>query len=74
MTEIITVRVDAQTKQAIKRHRIRVSEVARRAIQEEIERREREESLEALRRMRQLLERLDLNRVIAHIREDRSQR
>lgn len=74
MTEIITVRVDAQTKQRIKRHGIRVSDVVCRAILEEIERHEREEVLKALRRLRQLLERVDIKRTVTHIREDRSRR
>ena len=71
MSEIITLRVDEETKRKIKRYGIHVSQVARAAILSEIQRREHEEALEALRRMRAILDKVNIKRVIEHIREDR---
>jgi len=71
MTEMMTLRIDEETKRKIKRYGIQVSQVARAAILQEIERKEREEALEALRRMREILKKVDTKRVVQHIREDR---
>ena len=74
MTEMVTLRIDEETKRKVKRYRIHVSQVARAAILQEIERKEREEALHALRRMREILGEVDTKRVVEHIREDRSAR
>jgi post-segregation antitoxin (ccd killing protein) len=74
MTEMVTLRIDEETKRKVKRYRIHVSQVARAAILQEIERKEREEALQALRRMREILREVDTKRVVEHIREDRSAR
>jgi len=74
MSEIVTLRVDEETKRKIKRYGIPVSEVARAAIIREIERREHDEALQALKRMRQILSKVDIKRVVDHIRKDRATR
>jgi post-segregation antitoxin (ccd killing protein) len=74
MTRIVTVRVDDETKRKIKRYGIRVSQVARAAIIDEIQRREREETLNALKRMKEILAKVDMERIVKHIREDRASR
>jgi hypothetical protein len=74
MTQMVTLRIDEDTKRKVKRYRIQVSQVARAAILKEIERREREEALRALGRMREILRQVDTKRVVEHIREDRSTR
>jgi post-segregation antitoxin (ccd killing protein) len=74
MTEIVTLRIDEETKRKAKQYGIRVSQVARAAILQEIERKEREEALQALRRMREILREVDTKRVVEHICEDRSAR
>jgi post-segregation antitoxin (ccd killing protein) len=74
MSEVVTLRIDEETKRRIKRYGISVSQVARAAILQEIERREREEALQALRRMREILKKVDTRRVVEHIREDRGKR
>jgi post-segregation antitoxin (ccd killing protein) len=71
MSEIATIRIDEETKRKIKQYAIPVSRVARKAILREIERREREEALQALRRMKEILSRVDIERVVQDIREDR---
>lgn len=74
MTEMATVRIDEETKRKIKRYGIPVSKVARKAILEEIERREREEGIQALRRMKAILRKVDSSRIVEHIRESRTNR
>jgi post-segregation antitoxin (ccd killing protein) len=74
MTQMVTLRIDDETKRKLKRYRIHVSQVARAAILKEIERKEREEALQAIRRMREILREVDTKRVVEHIREDRSTR
>jgi post-segregation antitoxin (ccd killing protein) len=70
----VTLRVDDETKRKIKRYGIAVSQVAREAIQQEIERKENEEAILALRRMKEILGKVDINRTVEHIREDRESR
>lgn len=74
MSRIVTIRIDDNTMRRIKRHRIPVSEVARTAILREIERREHERALEAVKRMKEILENVDVKRIVKHLREDRLQR
>jgi hypothetical protein len=74
MTEMVTVRVDEETRRKIKRYGIPVSRVARDAILREIQRKEREEALQAVKRMKQILRKVDVGRVVREIREDRSAR
>jgi post-segregation antitoxin (ccd killing protein) len=74
MTSIVTLRVDDETKRKIKRYGIPVSQVARAAIRQEIERKENEEALRALRRMKEILGKVDVQRAVEHIREDRESR
>lgn len=74
MAEIVTLRVDEETKRRIRRYGISVTQVARAAILREIERREREEALRALKRMREILKKVDTSRVVDHIRQDRRAR
>jgi len=74
MTSILTLRVDDETKRKIKRYGIPVSRVAREALQQEIERRENEEALRALSGMKKILGKVDMKRVVEHIRGDRESR
>lgn len=74
MTEMVTLRVDEETKRKIKRYGIRVSEIARTAIVDEIRRRERQEALQDLKRMKEILAKVDMKRVVGHVREDRAAR
>lgn len=74
MTEVLTLRIDEETKRKVKRYGIHVSQIARAAIIQEIERKEREEALGALKRMKGLLGKVDTKRVVDHIRKDRQAR
>jgi post-segregation antitoxin (ccd killing protein) len=74
LTEIVTLRIDEETKLKVKRLGISVSKVARSAILREIEAKEREEALDALRKMRQILRKVDMRTVVEDIRQDRAAR
>jgi len=74
MTSLVTLRIDEETRRRIKRYGISVTQVAREAILREIERREHEEALQALRRMKQITSKVDVRRVVEHIRQDRKTR
>jgi post-segregation antitoxin (ccd killing protein) len=74
MTEMVTVRIDEETRRKIKRYAIPVSHVAREAISREIARREREEALRSVKRMKAILKKVDMKRVIRDIRGDRLNR
>jgi post-segregation antitoxin (ccd killing protein) len=55
MAELHNLRIDDETGELVRRFHIDISEVARKALREEIERRRREELAEALRRARAVL-------------------
>lgn len=55
MAELHNLRIDDETGDLVRRYHIDVSEVARRALREEIDRRRREELAEGLRRARIVL-------------------
>jgi post-segregation antitoxin (ccd killing protein) len=74
MTEVVTLRIDEETKRKVKRYGLHVTEIARTAILQEIERKEREEALVALKRMKALLGKVEIERVVQYIREDREAR
>lgn len=74
MSRIVTVRIDDETRRKIKQYSIPVSQVTRKAIMMEIEKREREKAIQALTRMRKILSRVDIKKVIQDIREDRQLR
>jgi NADH:ubiquinone oxidoreductase subunit E len=74
MIETITIRVDEETKRKIKRYGIPAGQVARIAILREIQRKEGEEAPRAVRRMKQILKKIDVDRIAKEIREDRAAR
>lgn len=74
MTEIVTVRIDEETKRKVKRYGVSISEVARGAILKEIERREHEETIQALRRMKSIMRKVDVKKVVEDLREDKASR
>jgi len=72
MSAIITLRIDEKVKHKIKQYKIPVSQIARAAILQEIEHRERKETLENLKKMKEILNKVDIERVVKDIREDRT--
>jgi len=71
MGSIITVRVPTELKEDLNRYRIEVSKVARRALEEEVRRREREELEMMAKELGEFLEKIPKERIVEGIREDR---
>jgi len=74
MTEVVTVRIDEETKKKLKRHRINVSETVRRALREEVRKRDRAELMEALIRARPILKKISNEGWVRAVRESREER
>ena len=74
MSEVLTIRVDKSLKGKIRRYNISASKIARRAIEEEIKRREIQELTDAVIDMKTLLEKIPDEEIIKAIRESRDQR
>ncbi len=74
LTEIVTVRIDEETKRKMKRLGISVSKVARAAILREIEAKERQEAFQALQKMKEILKKIDVKEVVEDVRQDRTKR
>ncbi|MEM0118366.1 MAG: hypothetical protein QXV32_07945 [Conexivisphaerales archaeon] len=58
MSEIITVRIDRETRKKIKKYRIKVSKVVRAALRAEIRKKERQELKERVNAAREILSRV----------------
>jgi antitoxin CcdA len=71
MGSIISVRVPQELKDNLKRYDIEVSEVTRKALEEEVKRREREELQGMAEELGELLEKIPRERIVEGIREDR---
>lgn len=74
MSEVLTVRVDRETKNKIKKHKINVSDTVRNALYKEIERREDEELKTALREAGKILRKIPKEEIVKNIRESREER
>ena len=71
MSATISVRVPRELKEELARYGVEVSEVTRRALQEEVERRRREELGEMARDLGEFLEKIPGGRIVEGVREDR---
>jgi len=67
----ISVKVRRELKEEAERLGIKLSDVLRRALEEEIERRKLKLLEKELERINKTLEKIDVERFIRHIREDR---
>jgi len=74
MSEVITVRVDRETKRKIKKHGINVSQTVRRALQREIARKEEENLRRALNEAGHILRKIPEKEIVRVIRESRDER
>ena len=71
MGSVISVRVPQELKDDLKRYGIEVSEVTRKALEEEVKRREREELQGMAEELGEFLEKIFRERIVKGIREDR---
>ncbi len=67
----ISTKVRRELKEEAERLGIRISEVLRQALEEEVRRRKLEELEMRLERLKDALERIDVDRIVRSIREDR---
>ena len=76
MSDYITVstKVRRRLKEEAERLGVKISEVLRRALEEEVRRRKLEELEEKLDKVGEALDRIDIDRVVKSIREDREGR
>jgi hypothetical protein len=74
MSSVITVRVDSETKEKIKKHRINVSQAVRDALTKKIQEKEEEEIQSALKVAGQVLRKIPEKEIIKTVREARDKR
>jgi len=70
----ISVRIPKELKEKIDRYGVRVSEVVRKALEEEVRRRELEEAAEAAEELGKLFSRIPDDEIVRSIREFRRAR
>jgi len=68
---IVTGRIPKELKEKIKKFGINVNRVIRRALEEEVRRREMELLEKSASEAAKILKKIDMNRIIRSIREDR---
>jgi antitoxin CcdA len=73
MQECVTVstKIPKQLKEKIRRLKIKPSKILRKALEEEVKKREVEELKEELTRLKPVLDRVSMDRVVLSVREDR---
>jgi len=69
--EVVSAKIPKEFKKKIKEYNINVSDVIRKAIEEEIRKREAMRIKENIKKNRKLLEKLKMKDIVAIIREDR---
>lgn len=74
MSDIVTVRIDRQTKQKIRKHGINVSKTVRAALTSEIRKHEDEELREALHEAGHILRKISDKEIVRAVRESRDER
>ncbi|MHB1493774.1 MAG: type II toxin-antitoxin system CcdA family antitoxin [Thermoplasmataceae archaeon] len=74
MTRLVSIRVDEGTLAEAKKLKINISEIVRKSLKNEIERRNEEELLESLSKIHNILENVDRNQLLNDLRKDRDER
>jgi len=74
MSVTVSVRIPKELKEEAKRYGINISEVARRALEEEVRRRKLEEAAAAAKRVGELLSRIPEGEIVEWLREARRER
>lgn len=74
MSEVVTVRIDKQTKDKIRKHQINVSETVREALNKKIQEKEKEELKSALKEAGRILRKIPEKEIIRAVRETRDKR
>ena len=74
MSVTVSVRIPRELKEEAKRYGINISEVARRALEEEVRRRKLEEAMAAARRIGEILSKIPEEEMVKWLREAREER
>ena len=74
MSITISVRIPRRLREEARRYGINISEVTRRALEEEVRRRKLEEAAAAARRVGELLSRISVKGMVEWLREARRER
>jgi len=74
MSVVVSVRIPRELKEEAKRYGINISEVARRALEEEVRRRKLEEAMAAARRIGEILSKIPEEEMVKWLREAREER
>jgi len=74
MSAVVSVRIPEELKETLKKYGVKASEVARQALEEEVERRRMEEAKRAAGELADFLEDIPDEEIVRSIREDREKR
>ena len=76
MTQCVTVstKIPKQLKEKIQRFKIKPSKILRKALEDEVKRREIEELKQEINKLKPVLERASMDEIVKSIREDRESR
>lgn len=76
MTQCVTVstKIPKQLKEKIQRFKIKPSKILRKALEDEVKRREVEELKEEIKKLKPTLEKVSMENIVKSIREDRDSR
>jgi len=74
MSVVVSARVPKELKEELKRYGVNISEVIRRALEEELQRIKEERAKEALKRAAEILKKIPEDEIVRFIREDRLSR
>jgi len=74
MSVTVSVRIPRELKEEAKRYGINISEVARRALEEEVRRRKLEEAMAVARRIGEILSKIPEEEMVKWLREAREER
>jgi antitoxin CcdA len=76
LTQCVTVstKIPKQLKEKIQRLRIKPSKILRKALEDEVKKREMEELKEEINKLKPVLEKVSMNDIVKSIREDRENR
>jgi post-segregation antitoxin (ccd killing protein) len=74
MTNTVVVRVDEELKKKLKAHNVRISDVVRSALMEEVKKRDNDKLVSAIREAKRSLSKVSDKDIIKAVRESRDSR
>lgn len=74
MSEVLTVRVDKELKEKLRKHNIAVGKTVRKALEKEVQKREAAQFKDDLEAMQRILRKIPEEEIVRAIRESRDSR